>query len=77
MKKVLFTATVDAHILAFHAPYLKYFKDNGYERTGDIIHSHWTDLRRQYVYVRFTYRFNAVQSKYKGGEAGQSELNRL
>lgn len=53
------------------------FKDNGYERTGDIIHSHWTDLRRQYVYVRFTYRFNAVQSKYKGGEAGQSELNRL
>ena len=31
MKKVLFTATVDAHILAFHTPYLKYFKDKGYE----------------------------------------------
>jgi len=31
MKKVLFTATVDSHILAFHLPYLKYFKDNGYE----------------------------------------------
>lgn len=31
MKKVLFTATVDSHILAFHTPYLKYFKDNGYE----------------------------------------------
>ena len=31
MKKVLITATVDAHILAFHTPYLKYFKDNGYE----------------------------------------------
>ena len=31
MKKVLFTATVDSHILAFHIPYLKYFKDNGYE----------------------------------------------
>lgn len=31
MKKVLFSATVDSHILAFHLPYLKYFKDNGYE----------------------------------------------
>lgn len=31
MKKVLFTATVDSHILAFHTPYLKYFKENGYE----------------------------------------------
>ena len=31
MKKVLFTATVDSHILNFHIPYLEYFKDNGYE----------------------------------------------
>lgn len=31
MKKVLFTATVDTHILAFHVPYLKYFKEQGYE----------------------------------------------
>lgn len=31
MKKVLFTATVDSHILAFHIPYLKSFKDKGYE----------------------------------------------
>jgi glycosyltransferase EpsD len=31
MKKVLFTATVDSHILAFHTPFLKYFKENGYE----------------------------------------------
>lgn len=31
MKKVLFTATVDSHILQFHIPYLKMFKDNGYE----------------------------------------------
>ena len=30
-KKVLFTATVDSHILNFHTPYLKYFKDNGDE----------------------------------------------
>lgn len=31
MKKVLFTATVDSHILHFHLPFLKLFKDNGYE----------------------------------------------
>lgn len=31
MKKVLFVATVDSHILAFHIPYLKYFKENRYE----------------------------------------------
>src|SRR5574344_1016247 len=31
MEKVLFTATVDSHIKAFHIPYLKYFHDNGYE----------------------------------------------
>ena len=30
-KKVLFTATVDSHILAFHLPFLKWFKENGYE----------------------------------------------
>ncbi|EOD00103.1 glycosyltransferase family 4 protein [Caldisalinibacter kiritimatiensis] len=31
MKKVLFTATVDSHILNFHVPYLKWFKEKGYE----------------------------------------------
>lgn len=31
MKKVLFTATVDSHIIHFHIPYLKYFKEQGYE----------------------------------------------
>ena len=31
MKKVLFTATVDSHILQFHIPFLKLFKENGYE----------------------------------------------
>lgn len=30
-KKVLFVASIDRHINAFHIPYLKYFKDNGYE----------------------------------------------
>ena len=31
MKKVLFTATVDSHILHFHIPFLKLFKEKGYE----------------------------------------------
>ena len=31
MKKILFTATVDSHILQFHVPHLKLFKDQGYE----------------------------------------------
>ena len=31
MKKVLFTATVDSHIKQFHTPYLKWFKEQGYE----------------------------------------------
>lgn len=31
MKKVLFTATVDEHILHFHLPYLKWFKEQGVE----------------------------------------------
>lgn len=31
MKKILFTATVDSHILQFHMPYLKMFKEKGYE----------------------------------------------
>ena len=30
-KKVLFVATVDSHIELFHLPYLKMFKDRGYE----------------------------------------------
>ena len=30
-KKVLFTATIKGHIKAFHIPYLKLFKEQGYE----------------------------------------------
>jgi glycosyltransferase EpsD len=31
MEKILFTATVDSHILNFHIPFLKWFKEQGYE----------------------------------------------
>ena len=30
-KKVLYTASVEKHITAFHLPYLKWFKDSGFE----------------------------------------------
>jgi glycosyltransferase EpsD len=31
MKRVLFVATITKHITTFHIPYLKWFKENGYE----------------------------------------------
>ena len=31
MKKVLYVATVASHICQFHLPYLKMFKEQGYE----------------------------------------------
>lgn len=31
MKKILFVARLDEHIRHFHLPYLKWFKDNGYQ----------------------------------------------
>lgn len=31
MKKILFTATVDSHILHFHMPHIQWFKQQGYE----------------------------------------------
>jgi len=31
LKKVLFVATVDTHIISFHLPYLKWFKEHGYK----------------------------------------------
>lgn len=31
VEKVLFTATVDGHVLNFHVAYLKRFKEQGYE----------------------------------------------
>ena len=31
MKKVLFVATITKHIIGFHLPYLKWFKEHGFE----------------------------------------------
>lgn len=53
------------------------FKDDGHTHDGDIYYRHRADLYQQAVYLRATYRFNPAKSKYKGGTAGQSEINRL
>lgn len=46
MKKILFTASTASHILNFHLPYLKYFKDNGWQvhvAVGDYKEIPFTD----------------------------------
>ena len=37
----------------------------------------WNNPHSQGIYLRAVYTFNPSKSKYKGGQAGQSELNRL
>ncbi|PKM96279.1 MAG: glycosyltransferase family 1 protein [Firmicutes bacterium HGW-Firmicutes-1] len=31
MEKILFTASIDGHLIGFHIPYIKWFNDQGYE----------------------------------------------
>ncbi|MBQ8535009.1 MAG: glycosyltransferase [Bacilli bacterium] len=55
MNKILFTANCDSHILLFHLPYLKWFKDNGYEvhvatNTDDYIP--FTDVKHKISFKR-------------------------
>lgn len=37
----------------------------------------WNNPHNHGVYIRVQYSFNPAKSKYKGGQAGQSEMNRL
>ena len=41
MKKVLFVATITGHIKSFHIPYLKWFKEQGYEVKPEYIAYMW------------------------------------
>ena len=61
MKKVLFVATVDSHIRHFHIPYLKYFKENGYEvhvATSD-------DEKEQFEYCDIKHKISFERSPFK------------
>ena len=64
-KKVLFTAHVDSHILAFHTPYLKYFKDKGYDvhvaSHGDAVVPH-TDVKYNVPIERSPLKLNNLRA---------------
>lgn len=65
MKKVLFTATVDSHILAFHIPYLKYFKEQGYEvhvATNGSAEIPYCDKKYTVSYERSPYKINNIKA---------------
>lgn len=65
MKKVLFSATVDSHILAFHLPYLKYFKDNGYEvhvATNGTEKIPYCDVKHSVKIERSPFKLNNIKA---------------
>ena len=67
-KKILLSATVDTHILAFHLPYLKYFKEQGYEThvmaNGNNIIP-YCDKRHQINISRSPFKLNNIKA-YQG-----------
>ena len=65
MKKVLFTATVDSHILHFHIPYLKLFKENGYEvhvATNGDEKIPYCDVKHKISFERSPYKLNNLKA---------------
>lgn len=65
MKKVLFTATVDSHILNFHLPYLKLFKDNGYEvhvATNGDEEIPYCDIKHKVSFERSPIKWNNIRA---------------
>lgn len=63
--KILFTATVDSHILQFHIPYLKWFKDHGYEvhvATNGNAEIPYTDKKHIISFERNPFRINNLKA---------------
>ncbi len=64
-KKVLFTATVDSHIENFHLPYLKYFKEQGYEvhvATNGDNEIPYCDKKIKIPFERSPYKINNLKA---------------
>lgn len=65
MQKVLFVATVDQHILAFHIPYIEWFKNNGYEvhvaSNGNESLPH-VDKKHNILFERSPFRTNNIKA---------------
>jgi len=65
MKKVLFTATVDSHIKQFHLPYLKWFKEQGYEvhvATNGDEEIQYCDVKHQVPFERSPLKINNLKA---------------
>jgi len=63
--KVLFSATVDRHIEAFHLPYLKYFHDNGFEvhvASKGNKQIPWVDRKYDIPFERFPFKPNNLKA---------------
>ncbi len=64
MKKVLFVATVTRHINAFHIPYLKWFKEQGYEvhvASNGEEKIEYCDKHFNLPFERFPLKFNNIK----------------
>lgn len=65
MKKVLFTATVDSHILQFHLPFLKLFKEKGYEvhvATNGDEEIPYCDVKHKVCFERSPFKLNNLKA---------------
>lgn len=65
MKKVLFTATVDSHILHFHIPYLQYFHEQGYEvhvATNGTEEIPFCDVKHTVSFERSPFKANNIKA---------------
>ena len=71
MKKVLFVATVVGHINAFHIPYLKWFKEQGWE-THVVAHAeneqeqhiNHCDIFHEIYFTRSPFTFNNMKAYF-------------
>ena len=67
MKKVLFVATVDSHIVNFHIPYLKWFKEEGYEvhvATSENSVIPYTDNKHIVSFCRKPFKINNIKAYF-------------
>ncbi len=65
MKKVLFVANIAKHIIRFHLPYLKWFKENGYEThvaACGIENIPFCDVQHNIPIVRSPFSFNNIDA---------------
>ena len=65
MKKVLFVANISKHILRFHLPYLKWFKEHGYEThvaAGGNEEIPWCDVKHEVSIERSPFSLKNIRA---------------